>query len=383
MNIGITINIYKDLSIWGSYAEQYVFFLARAIQKSNIANKIYLINCGNATFNKDVFDYASWGVEIIAPADVKNAVDVIIEAGTLMPAKFIRYQKSLGKKIVLASMANPYFDSLVEPSIFDKKQTQYLGSDRYDQVWVVPQHKDFVPMLKTVTNCPVLVGPYLWDNDFIIHRAIQIQNQKIPNIYFGFDVKEFTEMRVGIFEKNISFNKNFFIPLIACDAFHREHPNIINKVYSLNTFDFKSHSTLLHLASSLDLVKENKATFERNYEFAGFMAEYSNVVVSNTFKGEDDYFLLEALFGKYPVIHNSEYLREVGFYYKDQQIDCAVEQLCKVANYLKKNMLYYEDYNCYETHVDNKNVLDKLSSFDLNNIAFYSRSLLALMNYKS
>ena len=69
---------------------------------------------------------------------------------------------------------------------------------------------------------------------------------------------------------------------------------------------------MLHFANSLDLVKDHKACFHGRHDVVGFMAQHADAVVSHQWDNEQNYSYMDALYGDYPLVHNSAWLHSFG-----------------------------------------------------------------------
>ena len=105
--------------------------------------------------------------------------------------------------------------------------------------------------------------------------------------------------------------------MLACDEAYRVDRSSIVMMNVLNTLHLKDHPTMLYLANSLDLVKEHKALFLGRHDIVGFMVQNADAVVSHQWANDQNYSYLDALYGDYPLIHNSPWLSSfgAGYYY--------------------------------------------------------------------
>jgi hypothetical protein len=58
-----------------------------------------------------------------------------------------------------------------------------------------------------------------------------------------------------------------------------------------------------------------------------FKNNYANTIVSNQLYNEQNYVYLEALFYKRLLIHNSTWMKDVGFYYPDYNVNIGSDKL--------------------------------------------------------
>ena len=68
---------------------------------------------------------------------------------------------------------------------------------------------------------------------------------------------------------------------------------------------------LNHFARALDIVNHGMATFEGRFAIYEYMAHYGDGIVSHHWENGQNYLYYEALYGGYPLIHNSEFIRDL------------------------------------------------------------------------
>jgi hypothetical protein len=186
-----------------------------------------------------------------------------------------------------------------------------------DEIWTLPQHMhSSAPMLQTVSRVPVLEVPHVWAPFFVDKQAAALaaKGQR-----FGFDAARVgTAWRLATFEPNISVVKSSFIPMLVCDAAYRRRRDVVGFMMVMNTFHMKDHPTFNRFATHLDLTADGKATYEPRIAFAECMASGSlDAVVTHQWENALNYLFYDALHGGYPLVHNSDMLRDrgVGFHY--------------------------------------------------------------------
>ena len=84
---------------------------------------------------------------------------------------------------------------------------------------------------------------------------------------------------------------------------------------------------MLYFANSLDLVRQHRAIFHGRHDIVGFMVQHADAVVSHQWHNDQNYSYLDALYGDYPLIHNSLWLRDAGYYYPGFDIRQGAAQL--------------------------------------------------------
>jgi hypothetical protein len=228
-------------------------------------------------------------------------------------------------------------------------------------------------MLRTLHRCPVHEVPYLWSPEFLDQRAEQLARD---GFQFGYQPREKDALgqrrglRVAIMEPNISVVKSSSIPMLICDVASRAEPQCVEFMHVLNTLHMKDHPTMLHLANSLGLVQQHKAVFQGRHDFAGYMVQHADAVVSHQWQNDQNYLYLDALHGGYPLIHNSPWLRDLGYYYPDFDCQEGGAQLRAAAAHHDENLGSYR--------AQAARWIDQLAPGQPHNVRAYARRLLAL-----
>jgi hypothetical protein len=102
--------------------------------------------------------------------------------------------------------------------------------------------------------------------------------------------------------------------------------------------------------------KKGVATAEKRYNFSDAMGQKGGVVLSHQWECALNYLYYEALYGGFPLVHNSPFLKDVGYYYEGFDIDDGVRALEK-AVFEHDNSLedYREKANTFLFTVDTNN----------------------------
>jgi hypothetical protein len=99
------------------------------------------------------------------------------------------------------------------------------------------------------------------------------------------------------------------------------------------------------------------------------MAHYGDCIISHHWENGQNYLYYEALYGGYPLIHNSEFIRDLGYFYPD--FDCQVggEALVRAFETHDKNLIEYK-----------AKAAEFLKTLDIryqSNIEYYTKELMA------
>jgi len=132
--------------------------------------------------------------------------------------------------------------------------------------------------------------------------------------------------------------------MLVCERAYRLKPESVSLMRVMNAFHMKEHQTFLRFALNLDLTKHNKASYEPRVAFAELMAaEKMDAVVAHHWECGMNYAYYDALYGGYPLIHNSEFLLKdgVGIYYPEFSATQGGDALLEAW---KQPSEYWQDY---------------------------------------
>jgi hypothetical protein len=132
--------------------------------------------------------------------------------------------------------------------------------------------------------------------------------------------------------------------MLVCEQAFRLDPRSISTMMVMNTLQMKEHLTFNRFAINLDLTQQHKATYEPRVSFVDCMAQQKmDAVVSHQWERGLNYLYYDALYGGYPLIHNSEYLKAdgVGIYYPDFEASLGGRAL---LNAWQQEPEFWDDY---------------------------------------
>lgn len=323
MRIGISVVTHAGQNIWQNGLGQNVIFLAELFQRLPFVQSVVLIDVGDQGVMPAQVDLATRNLRLMRTHEATDQVDVIVEMGGALDIEWLDLMRARGKKVAFYCCGQPYV-GLAEPAVFSKP-THASRPDRCDEVWYLPKDAAFAPMMRMLHRCEVHEAPFVWHPQFIQQRMREVE---ALGMRYGYVARETRDpandmttagarrgLRVAIFEPNISVVKTSLVPMLVCDEAYRADPGTVEAMHVLNTLHLKDHPTMLYLANSLDLVREHKATFHGRHDIVGFMVQHADAIVSHQWQNEQNYSYLDALYGDYPLVHNSPWLREAGYYY--------------------------------------------------------------------
>lgn len=317
MRIGISVLTHAGQNIWENGLGQNIVFLAQSLRRLPFVRQVLLIDVGDQDTMPEQVDAPALGLRRMSMREATDEVDLVIEMGGVLDAAWLALLRARGCKAVYYCAGQP-FVSLVENAVFDRPGT-FLGTGRWDELWLLSKDRELAPFLRTTHRCAVHDVPYLWSPLFLRRRIDEVARQ---GWHYGWTPRAGLEpavagLRVAIFEPNVSVVKTSCIPMLVCDEACRADPASVRMMHVLNTLHRKEHLTLLYLANSLDLVQQHKACFHGRHDIVGFMVQHADAVVSHQWTNDQNYSYLDALYGDYPLVHNSPWLHGfgAGYYY--------------------------------------------------------------------
>jgi hypothetical protein len=342
LRVGLSIALprsKRDVSlIWSNGALQNTLFLYLLLRQSTRLREVILLNTADAR-TEDIpegLTQATGPLNVVPLREGLGRIDVLIEAGTKLGFEVVHSVRARGGKAIAYKVGNDYVID-VESAVFNTRPGASLfNGAQFDQVWSIPQHmRTCASYWEVAHRCPVIEVPHLWSPVFFRQGAAGLAAQ--PAYRPGRARK-----RIAIFEPNLDVVKSSHYPLLVCEAAFRRDPEALEHVYVLNTAHLKEHAGFKQFALNLDIVKAGKASFEPRHPTPRFLAQYTDVVVTHQWENELNYLYYEALYGGYPLVHNSAMLGGCGYYYKPFDAgDGASTLLATIRDHDRR----LEDYN--------------------------------------
>ncbi|GJH21255.1 DUF2827 domain-containing protein [Caballeronia novacaledonica] len=317
INVGVSIYIRKgEQSLWENGIFQNCLYLVMLLMRSPRVKSTYLVTGGGDGGPEDAKRFLSDSpVPLIDMETAQSKLDVMIEMSAQLNREWSVKFRERGGKIITMRVGNDYVID-IERMVFNLQHALLVSGAPYDEVWTLPEYEvSCKPYFETLFRAPVKLMPHLWSPVVLDREAA-----KLPNgLKFGYQPGR-RRWRVGIFEPNVCMVKTSYIPMLSCDVAHRENPDMLERVWAYNTFKLKDHAAFAGFAQSLDYVKHGLGNFEGRFPFAQIVPSAVDAVVSHQWENPQNYVYYEALYGGYPLIHNSHLIGDCGYRYHD--FDC-------------------------------------------------------------
>ena len=345
-NVKIGITTKSDENLFGNGLNQNVWFLLRLLK--NAGYNVDLVTESADHQNKKLI------TEDIKPLNKENVVnyDMILEvAYSLEPQTSDSLLNSGGVRIGIQYGNRLIID--LESMLF-KPESGGIKKDFINEIWCSPHYEFSIPAISILEKTEIKVCPYIWSPDIITHSFI---SAKVDPFFSN----STNVNNVAFFEPNISVSKTCLIPMIITEDLYTRRPELINEVYNFGSQLLSKHKTFLNTVEKLNLKKDKKISFEGRYRLIWALhKQYAGVIVSHHWENALNYLQLEAMYFGVPIVHNSDYFKEHGYYYNQWDAKEGSRQLEKAITTHKDNYIFERERDrqkLWEFHPDNpKNI---------------------------
>ncbi|WP_250502606.1 DUF2827 domain-containing protein [Caballeronia sp. AZ7_KS35] len=367
ITVGVSIFIRKgEQSLWENGIFQNCLYLVMLLMRSPRVKSTYLVTGGGDGGPEDAKRFLSDSpVPLIDMETAMSKLDVMIEMSAQLSKEWAIKFREKGGKVITMRVGNDYVID-IERMVFNLQHALLISGAPYDEVWTLPEYEvSCKPYFETLFRAPVKLMPHLWSPVVLEREAAKLPNgQK-----FGYQPGR-RRWRVGIFEPNVCMVKTSYIPMLACDAAHRENPDMLERVWAYNTFKLKDHAAFVGFAHSLDYVRHGLGNFEGRFPFAHIVPASVDAVVSHQWENPQNYVYYEALYGGYPLIHNSHLIGECGYRY--HEFDCEEGGRTLLRAFAE------HDANLESYRATAKKFLHTLDPENEDNVRIYTRAIEAV-----
>jgi hypothetical protein len=326
--IGITIFVKADgtLALFENGLRQNVLFLYLLFKAAPNCRRVFLLNHGDgepAEFGEEL------GIErgaIVRTPTVLDQLDYVISVGAAMDRDTVMALRAKGCKIVNYKGGNGgviAMEAIVAKPNPRPDAELYFDTDYYDAIWMTPQHiHTYRGWCETIYRCPVYEVQQIWAPLMI--EAMDAEHRA----RYGFKRLD-GPWRVGVMDPNITVMKTSHLPMLVCEAAFRRQPEAFRAIYITNTWHYREKAHFKAFFTSLTAAQAGVMTSEPRFVGPQFIADHCEAVVTHHWENGLNYLYYEVLYGGYPLIHNSGFLKEYGYYYNDFDADSGADALLR------------------------------------------------------
>lgn len=239
-------------------------------------------------------------------------LDVIIEMGIRLEKDFTDPYRGKGGKLVSYMAGNSMvmnFESLFLDA--DKAvRGSVIGKDRFDAVWITPQHMHMNAVAAEMIMGHVEEVPHIWAPAAIEHASTSL------GINSAWALKPET-WSLATFDPNINVVKSFHIPLLVAEAAYRLQPDQIRRMMLFCSDHLKGRPHFESFVQATSIGQAGKVTSEARHGIVAMLGREVNCVITHQWENNLNYLFWDTMYLGYPLVHNSPRIKEAGFYYSD------------------------------------------------------------------
>jgi len=313
----------------------------------------------------------------------KYHCDALVFVSQVLDDSYLEIFRKRNVKMASAIYGNRYvmdqeimcFGHLVSPSdkmVNTANQSLYREDGKVDAVWISPHfawQKDYIKHRYTAKNS--FVCPYIWDSELLDLKYDQHPHYQKESRFF----QKGHEGNKNIFctEPNINVLKTSLFPFLASDIAYRSDKEAFGVMSLLNSKKRVLLSKKLsHYLSQFDITKESKVKFLDRYTLPEITVNHK-VMFHHHFENGLNYTLLECARLGLPVVHNSEFMPELGYYYKRANLTDAAKKIQEALRHEER-----EDLDEYMKSA--QQVVKRFSIYNPANIRGYQTLLANLLD---
>ena len=366
LRVGVSILVRKgEQSLWENGIFQNCLFLVTLLLKSPCVGAICLVAGEGGGNPSDARFLDGCPVPVIDMATASQELDVMIEMSAQLSREWIETFRSNGGKVASMRVGNDYVID-VERMLFNKPHALLINGAPYDAVWTLPEYEaTCVPYFRTAFRAPVTMLPHLW-SPAVLERSLARRGQAGS---FSYQPGR-KRWRVGIVEPNVCMVKTSHLPMLCCEVAHRINPGLLERMLCYNTFHMTDQPLFNGFANSLDVVRHGISTFEGRLPIFDILGVHADALVCHHWENGQNYVYYEALYGGFPLVHNSHLIDGCGYRYDG--FDCEDGGAALLRAFA------HHDHNLSAYRSNAQVFLERLDPENEANVRSYSHAIEAL-----
>ena len=329
--------------------------------------RVFLLNHGDGEPSEAIDGLDEALGDIVRTATVIDQLDYVIVIGATIDPAMMQTLRERGTRLISYRAGNGAILS-IESIINENRRLEaerYSDVGLFDAIWITPQHVEtYKPWLQTIYRLPVSVVPQIWSPTMLNTRPL------VKDGKFGYRPGS-AQWRVGMMDPNNTIMKTSHMGMLLCEAAWRERREMFKSIYVSNALPLMDNAHFNSFASSMRSVQACIMTVEPRFISPDFLANHCDAIVTHHWENGLNYMYYEVLYGAYPLIHNSQFLKDYGYYYPDFAPDIGGRILLDAFDRHDRELVSYQS--------DCGKLIAQLSPENLMNIEIHERLLAEIL----
>ena len=264
-------------------------------------------------------------------------IDYFLQAACVFPDKWIDILKNKNPNChnIHIHYGNRMIGDIEECKLNTPACTPHL----VDEVWISPHFSFSKEYYETFYKKKVRVIKYIWDSKFVDEQEL-ICRQKKETLYHNPN-KDFD---LCITDSNLTFLKNC-IPSISIFENYIYKNNTDKKLHIYCTGELTKAKHFSSWVQTLLSFQEERLFFYSRQNYPSIFGPNNFGLISHQILCGLNYSYLEALYFGVPILHNSNYFRKFGYYYKNYNISEGGNRLKHMVDHYNDNFDIYLNKN--------------------------------------
>ena len=218
-----------------------------------------------------------------------------------------------------------------------------------DAVWLSPHFSWTKQYLAACYDMPLsktFTAPYIWSPEFVadsMTKVKEFESGKTSPYFMRGDPKN---KHIYSLEPNINIVKTSLVPFRILETLQKKERDQFEHCFFYGGERAGHNKHFVRLVNesifSLGNGKTEKISFEHRTRLSHVFTQ-AKVQLAHHFDCGLNYTYLEAAYYHHPIVHNSEFMKEMGYYYRGAAVHDAAAQLSKALRHEDRHDL--DDYN--------------------------------------
>jgi len=207
-----------------------------------------------------------------------------------------------------------------------------------DEVWISPHYEFSKSFYQTYYKTSrILTIPYIWDS-FYVDAHEKIWNHIDKSCTYDSNRPK----NIAIMEPNLNFTKNAVPPIFLIEELYSRNPDLIESVNIYCSSRLREKYYFQQLLNVTKLHKDGKINLLNRQNASKTFSHDCSLLLSHNFMNGLNYTYLEALHFNIPLVHDSTYIEEAGYYYPMFDFQTGARALERALTLHDENLGLYE-----------------------------------------